>query len=541
MTAHARSIVFLAKNSTWNLIAFATSLLANLILLPYVVKLIGIRQFGICGLLISISTPLSLIGSILGQTVCQAVARFRAQSNERAVRAACATVWALGLICIPAGALLLAWLVSAVAVRMPEAGRTSGSLLLVSIPLVVAWASQQLSLIVQSIHVACMAYRRIAAINILGAAFNLISTFILVTQFRTVAGYLGAIAVAQAFAALAWLGSAALGYRWCLVRPRLAQEMRSSIYEFSGWFTVSQLVAGCAAQADRYVLGAVRNTAAIGYLNLAQRIEEAAYSVMVKAADSLFPYFSAQSGHGRVNARFYFTVSWLVNLTAAAAIAPLIPLAPSLISLWVNAETASYSSLVLRTLAVAGILGCASHVFKQYLLGTAKARQFAYLNLASAFTASVAAIILLPRYGLRAAGVGALIAMAVQLGIVVALIWRYFRPVGTIRRILSAIFVPLTVAIGGACGIARYDFPTLSTWPKLVGGYLLISASMTLAIFALNSLLAEGRQLLGDLRGSLKLVRAELARRRTVTTVHESDVVRREQGPMQGVDISPPV
>jgi O-antigen/teichoic acid export membrane protein len=326
-----------------------------------------------------------------------------------------------------------------------------------------------------------------------------------------------------------------------LVRPRLAQEMRSSIYEFSGWFTVSQLVAGCAAQADRYVLGAVRNTAAIGYLNLAQRIEEAAYSVMVKAADSLFPYFSAQSGHGRVNARFYFTVSWLVNLTAAAAIAPLIPLAPSLISLWVNAETASYSSLVLRTLAVAGILGCASHVFKQYLLGTAKARQFAYLNLASAFTASVAAIILLPRYGLRAAGVGALIAMAVQLGIVVALIWRYFRPVGTIRRILSAIFVPLTVAIGGACGIARYDFPTLSTWPKLVGGYLLISASMTLAIFALNSLLAEGRQLLGDLRGSLKLVRAELARRRTVTTVHESDVVRREQGPMQGVDISPPV
>lgn len=539
MSDHARSIVLVAKNSTWNLLAFGSSILSNIILLPYVVKLIGIREFGVCGLLISVSTPLSLIGAILGQTVCQAAARHRAQGNDRAARDACATVWALALLCIPTGAMVLSWLVPLVAAGLVHSGLGAPSL--ITLALVTAWTAQQVSLLLQGIHVSDMAYRRIAAINIFGAAFNLVSTFLLVRRFPSATGYLAAIGTAQAAAALAWFASILWSYRWCLVRPQLATGMKDSVYEFSGWFTLSQLVAGVAAQADRYVLGAVRSTAAIGYLNVAQRIEEAAYSVMVKAADSLFPYFSARSSEGPVDARFYFTVSWLVNLTAAAAIAPLIPLAPSIIAVWVNSETAQYSSTVLRTLSVAGLIGCASHVFKQYLLGSNRARQFAYLNLASAVGAAVTALLLLPRYGLRAAGLGAACAVSVQLVIVVTMISSYFQALGSAKRIINSIFVPPVLAICLSCGLAWIGIPHMTTWRGLGCAYLVLAAALVVVILTVNSLSGEGRFLVADLRSVLRLSLSEVGRLRGSGAKQVAEVPAREQETMQGIDVSPPL
>src|ERR1035441_1472016 len=120
-----------------------------------------------------------------------------------------------------------------------------------------------------------------------------------------------------------------------------------------------------------------------------------------------------------------------MNLGGAAVIAPLIPWAPTIVATWVNAETAANASGVLRLLAVAGLLGCASHVFKQYMLAATMTRQLAILNVVTGSLAALTAVILVPRYGLQGAGYGAVAAASLQLLIVIDLVRRHFGELAT--------------------------------------------------------------------------------------------------------------
>src|SRR5277367_586322 len=329
MLDHRRSLALILRNSKWNLIAFAAGVLGNLLLLPYVVATIGIRQFGIVGLLMSVSAPLSLIGSILGQTACQSIASSRARKDFQTTRHACQAVTALAAYAISAGALVLAVLVSLVSRRiMAGDSATAGFVPVVTLSLVVWWIALQATVIMQGVHVACMDYRRIATISAIGAVLNVAFTVLGVSVYPNIAGYTCALCAAQVATCGAWFISILSSYRWSLVKPRIMKELRRSVFAFSGWLPVSQLVTSLSAQSDKYVLGAWTNANAVGYFNIALRVEEAAYSLMVKASDSLFPYFSSvYTGDHRPQARFYVSVSWLINLAAAAVIAPLIPFA----------------------------------------------------------------------------------------------------------------------------------------------------------------------------------------------------------------------
>lgn len=505
---HNRSIAIVASNSKWSLIAFSVGVLGNLLVLPYIVKLIGIRQFGICALLISVSTPLSLIGATLGQTACQALARNRARGDWQATHDACATVTAFARLCISVGAVVLACLIPIIARRLLPADSLSlESVVAVSVALVIGWTVQQASLIMQGVHVACMAYRRIAAINAIGAVLNVGVCAATVTIVPSVAGYLGALCAVQALLCGVWFISVVVSFRWCLVRPGFVKGRGNSILSFSGWLTVSQAVSSLSAQTDKYALGTWMGTISVGYFNIAQRVEEAAYSVMLKASDSLFPYFSAiGSDTPKPIAQFYFSVSWMMNLAAAAVIAPLIPWAPSIVSIWVNEAAAVNASGVLRILAVAGLLGCASHVFKQFMLGAGMTRALAFVNILVGSLAGLTAFILVPRYGLRVAGSGAAAASVLQLAVIIWLVRRQFGQYASAMRILCSTIIPPAVALAVAGFTTWYGISELHSWPRLIGAYAVTSATIVAATLIASGLSPEGRSLLADLRTLMRLV-----------------------------------
>ena len=180
-TGRRRPLALVAGNSIWNLLAFALGVAANLITLPYVVKCLGIAQFGICGLLIALATPLSLVGTALGQSAAQGIARYRSEDDAVAVSEFCATVIAIGVAGIAGVALLLALAVpSIVRGLFPLYHPSLQSIRAISITLAFGWLAQQLSLLMQGVHVACQSYRRIATVTALGAIGSLILSVVTV-------------------------------------------------------------------------------------------------------------------------------------------------------------------------------------------------------------------------------------------------------------------------------------------------------------------------------------------------------------------------
>ena len=59
----------LLSNSRWNLLGFAFGLAANFVTLPFVVKWIGLTALGHAGVLLAITAPLTLVGSVIGQAL----------------------------------------------------------------------------------------------------------------------------------------------------------------------------------------------------------------------------------------------------------------------------------------------------------------------------------------------------------------------------------------------------------------------------------------------------------------------------------------
>ena len=67
-------------------------------------------------------------------------------------------------------------------------------------------------------------------------------------------------------------------------------------------------------------------------------------------------------------------------------LAPMVPLAHSLLTLWIGPETAQGGGQILQTLVLGGIVGCGSNVFSYYAMGLGQNAPIAWLSLAYAVT-----------------------------------------------------------------------------------------------------------------------------------------------------------
>lgn len=491
----------IAGNSGWNLAAFATGIAVNLVTVPIVVKRIGMHDFGVAGLVIALVAPLLLVGTVLGQAAAQGIAQYRDERTR--ARQAMSNVLALFALSLPAGALLLAGLAPSAAGGLFGEATTSGvELHTIFAIAALGWAAQQANAVLQGIHVGGEAYRRIAGVNAASALIGGMLIVVIVDRAPSAIGYVAALAAGYWATLMLWLASTWRDARWTLARPRFERAQLGRVLTFSGWQMIAQLTATLAAQADRYLLGLYVRPQTVGFYNVAQRLEEVAYIGVLKAGEVLFPHFSstAQDDQSRV-AKRYFRASWLLNVVAAAALAPLLPWAHDILRIWIDASTAARSADVLRVLALGGLIGCASNVFAFFALGTGRTHHLALLSAATAAVSIAVSLLLLPRFGLAAAGYGALIGMLAQFAVVTALTRRVFGAHASFSRILHATVMPAVIALGVAAALTALPRPAPNGWLTLLAALAVTSTSIVAVIVAVAGASQAGRTSLADLCG----------------------------------------
>ena len=142
-----------------------------------------------------------------------------------------------------------------------------------------------------------------------------------------------------------------------LARPAIDRGALGKLVKLGGWQFAAQGGALIAAQADRYLLGALLQPQFVGFYTIAQRLEEAVYIGVLKVGEILFPFFSTlQKEADDRKADLLFRSSWILNVLAASALGGLIPVAGPLLHLWTGAEVATEAQNVLVILSIAGIL-----------------------------------------------------------------------------------------------------------------------------------------------------------------------------------------
>lgn len=498
----------LVNNSNWNFAAFVVAVLANFLALPVVVRNVGIAQFGVGGIVLGLLAPLMLVGTVIGQAC---VREMSAQLVESRIEDARQTYWAALWMCGAGCVIVVVGLVVAgPGVIRHFVGRDDvvpGTLRHLCLIAAVGWTAQQFVQVLQAAIAAAQRYKALASLN---AASSLVSAGCLMgasTLWPSAAGLLAGTA--------AGFGITAVGSLWQVrrqakllfpgARPQRVAVQR--ILHFGQWQAVAQLSGAVALQTDRFVLGATSTMSIVGQLNVATRLQEVVYMGVLKVTEVLFPHFSAAAMRP-VGERvpLLLTSSWVTNAVAAVALAPLIPLSTSLVSLWVGPEAIPAGVPILRTLVSAGIIGSGTNALTYFMLGQGYAGLLAKVNLAHCAIVLGASIILLLWLGPLAAGAGFLVANIMRLGY---LSWRLPRMTGSTMaaRSMAKAFMP-PIAAGLVVAWLPWRLPEIHSWTTMAGTYALFALLTLASSLALSLCFSDSRSLVmraaRELRGHLR-------------------------------------
>jgi O-antigen/teichoic acid export membrane protein len=488
------SATSLLANSRRNLLAFFVTIGAHFVIVPVVVSEIGLIAFGRAGLVMAAWAPLTLIGTVIGQAVTREIAARSAASDAGALQRAAL------LLCGVAAAISTAAF-CAVGPYVLQALDVTGSAATWRadvLALAPGWAAQQFLLVFQGLAAARQDFRLVARLSIVAAIAALACTLGWTLWMPSATGYLVGVStgfVAAAVAA-AWMLHGHTGSR--ADRAGGLGPAARALLGFGRWQFVAQLAGTLGNQIDRYVLASLAAPAVIGQFNAANRLQEAAYMGVVKAAEVLFPRFGASAGASTdKRMRLYLLASWAVMVFSGLILAPIVTLAEPLMRLWAGAEAAQGGALLLQTLTIGGLIGCGSSVFSYYLMGMGQNGPLAAMSVVYSILTIVLSILALRVFGPMAAGVGLALASVVRVGI--ALGWCKLRafPHVTWTELGSSTVLPLATTTLLAWLLSRaLPVEQMQSWWQVALAFVALAIAMTLAVALVTACSAFGRGVL---------------------------------------------
>lgn len=499
----------LLSNSRWNLLAFATALIVNFATLPIVVGAIGLPAFGVGGLVLAIYAPFMLVGTVIGQAMVKELAPLLVVASPQSERAASMLSTGI-LLSVLGSALVTACLVALAEVTMSKFGPGHEFAVDWQLAFMVTglgWAAQQVSLVVQGSIAATQRYSAVAQMSVAAAVISALCAVGGSLWLRDYRGFLLGTSAGFVISVVLWLFQARRQLPSLFPLPRASMADMMAIAAFGKWQGGAHFVGAVSNQIDRYLLGMLAPLAVVGQFNIAMRLQEVVHMGLLKATEVLLPHFAVTATDApERRSGFFLQASWVLNLLGACALAPLIPLAHSLISLWIGPEAAEGGAQTLRTLATAGVLGCGVNVYYYFALGTGQQGRMAALTAAHAVLTIAFTAIALLTFGPVAAGAGYLAANLVRLAASLWLTQNHFSGAMRPARLLQSTLPPLATGLAIAFVLWRAGLHP-DSWGALIVQYalaaLLIAAGTVLAACVSASGRAMVRQSTQALRQSL--------------------------------------
>ncbi|MEO6362320.1 MAG: oligosaccharide flippase family protein [Caldimonas sp.] len=488
----------LLSNSRWNLAAFACGLGANFIVVPFVVRWIGLPSFGRAGLVIAVCAPLTLIGTVLGQALVREVSARLGRGDQPGAARTLHEALRIGLVAsVLAAVALIAF--GPLIVRALIGSEASAADLRTAFAIAAAgWLAQQVALMLQGAAAARQDYRTIARVAALGAIATVTAT-LAVTAWRPDAeGYLAGMSAGFALTLLAWWVATrrTLDARALLSPLETARIERRALLQFGGWQGLAQLAGAFGNQIDRYTLGALAPVAVVGQYNVANRLQEAAYIGVVKGGEVLFPHFGSLSSRSAAErAEFFMRASWIVGTFSAMLLAPLVPLAHPVLALWVGADAASGADVLLRTLVLGGLVGCGTNVFTYYAMGIGRNQPVAWISVAYSVLTVVGTIVLIRAYGPLAAGGGLLAASVMRIAAALVVTRHTFFPGLAWADLVVSTILPVAVGVAVALGAQGLDLGDTASWIGAGLRYAAFAAVVLMATVLLTLATRSGRDI----------------------------------------------
>ncbi len=347
----------LARNTIYNLLGHISPLLVAFITIPYLIKGLGIERFGVLTITWMVIGYFSLFDMGIGRATTKFVAEYYARGYQQKLRglvkASLILLFGFGVV---AGIILAAmtpWLITDL-LNIPEylLSETLGSFYLLA-------ASLPVALLIAGTRGVLESRQRFGTINAIripsGVATFLIPLMVLPFS-HSLFPIIAMLVAARVITLIFYLYSCFRGLGAANENTRMEKEYFKQLLRFGGWLTVSNIIAPLLGNTDRFFIGAILTLSAVTYYATPFDVVTKLFIIPVGIMGVIFPAFSAFSAgeKERLDNLHRRTVNYIL-ISMIPLVTCIVVFARPLLNIWLGAEFAAQSAIVLQLLA-AGVL-----------------------------------------------------------------------------------------------------------------------------------------------------------------------------------------
>jgi len=354
------------RNTGLNLVGQVIPFPVGLVVIPYLVRGLGVEGFGILSFAWVLLGYFGLFDLGLGRATIKFVSESLGRNEMEQLPGLVWTSLAVQLVLATGlGALAAAFvpLIVERVLHMPVSligeARTSFFILAFSFPVV--FGSNTLRGVLE-------AGQRFDLVNVVKVPAS-ISMFVLPAAALAVGWRLPGMVVLMVLARLASMGA----YLWVCFRTfpvlrqrfQLAPGMLRRLMSYGGWISVSHFVGPLLIYWDRFFIGARLSVAAVGYYTAPYDMVTRLLILPTSLSSALFPAFSSMGAGGVEQGRLgqvYARSLKLILLTMSPLMAMVMVFSPHLLRLWLGPDFAEESTLVLQILCVGVLINALSTI-----------------------------------------------------------------------------------------------------------------------------------------------------------------------------------
>ena len=467
--------------------------IVSLVTVPVFIERLGATSYGLYVLIQSLLGVTGLFNLGFGEAAIKYVAEADGRSDTSAMIRYFRNALAVSLAVTAGVFALLIFVADVLADKLLRAGPGQRQIAVASLTWFgIAWMGRNINGALATLPAARQRYDRVVliregavvlerllALAVLGLGGGLVAVFQSQIVPQVVAGALFALAARSVLPGVSLI-------------PRFDSECLSQSLRFGVWQSLSNVFYELSNSVDRWMVGALVSTRAVGYYGAVQVVTNGVWGILTGLASVLIPTFSYLQGRRddkRVTAAF-LTSSWSLGLIGTVLCVPLIWYSRPFLTLWIGPAGAqeAHAALVLSLLAQT-LLGAAA-AQACFLVGTGRTAWNARIALGNIILTTAINAVALPMWGSNAMGASR-IGIALYAAFNLALMRSRALASPEPSAYFGSLFGPPAIGLlCGGIGLALANLPVwveINSWPRLAAAAMATS----LGIACLNLILGS--------------------------------------------------
>jgi Membrane protein involved in the export of O-antigen and teichoic acid len=442
----------LARNSVLSISGQVGPLVVAVFAVPILVRSLGVERFGILTLAWAAIGYFSLfdlgLGRALTQSLSAAIGGGRTDQLPSLTIAALAAMAILGIVGAGVFGVATPWIVDR-ALEIPIALRqetlTAFYLLCLSLPFVLATAG------LRSLFEAHQQFGTSTALRVPYAIFNFVAPLAVLPFSHSLVPVVAILVIGRMIACLAhWIVAR---YRFPFLRTRVVidRQVLLPLFKTGGWMTVSNIISPLMVNFDRFVVGGLLSVTAVAYYATPYDMVMKLLLVPGALLGVLFPAFASSFEHDRSATAQLLdrTLRWML-LVIFPPVLLLVAFAHEGMRLWLGADFATHSAVVVRWLAAGVLINSVGQIAFAVVQGVGRADLTAKLHVVELPIYAVALVALTKTMGLTGVAIAWTLRVTIDTTILLVLsarrvpqaqhhLWRSVRVIGVLLAALIVV------------------------------------------------------------------------------------------------------